>query len=161
VGDYGGRKWEKGLCRVSVNTDFLSKLKKLTRNFPPVIVSSPILVFIMIKYLCTINNMGPIEKFLTENFNRVITEDKNGIKCLFKHKDNLIEDGVVFFEFAKKGWTKKPISSKRQFVIVDADMRDVLQFLNQYYNLNEEDYHQVRSSIINMSIESVEKFYGD
>ena len=104
--------------------------------------------------------MGHIEKFLNEKFTKVITEDKNGIKCLFKHNEGIIDDGVVFFEFAKKGWSKKPIMSKRQFVIVDADMTDVLQFLNKYYNLTEEDYHQVRSTIVNMSIKSVEKFFG-
>ena len=104
--------------------------------------------------------MDHIEKFLNEKFTKVITEDKNGIKCLFKHNEGIIDDGVVFFEFAKKGWSKKPIMSKRQFVIVDADMADVLQFLNKYYNLTEEDYHQVRSTIVNMSIKSVEKFFG-
>jgi hypothetical protein len=67
----------------------------------------------------------------------------------------------VFFEFAKKGWSKKPIMSKRQFVIVDADMTDVLEFLNRYYNLTEEDYQKVRSTIVNISIECVEKFFGD
>ena len=103
--------------------------------------------------------MDHIEKFLNEKFTKVITEDKMGIKCLFKHNEGIIDDGVVFFEFAKKGWSKKPIMSKRQFVIVDADMTDVLQFLNKYYNLTEEDYHQVRSTIVNMSIESVEKFF--
>ena len=104
--------------------------------------------------------MDHIEKFLNEKFTKVITEDKMGIKCLFKHNEGIIDDGVVFFEFAKKGWSKKPIMSKRQFVIVDADMTDVLQFLNKYYNLTEEDYHQVRSTIVNMSIKSVEKFFG-
>ena len=103
--------------------------------------------------------MDHIEKFLNEKFTKVITEDKNGIKCIFKHKEGLINEGVVFFEFAKKGWSKKPIVSKRQFVIVDAHMGDVLQFLNKYYNLNEEDYHQVRSTIVNISIESVERFF--
>ena len=51
--------------------------------------------------------------------------------------------------------------SKRQFVIVDADMTDVLEFLNRYYNLTEEDYQKVRSTIVNISIECVEKFFGD
>ena len=105
--------------------------------------------------------MDHIEKFLNEHFTQRITEDKNGIKCLFKHKEGLIDDGVVFFEFAKKGWSKKPIMSKRQFVIVDADMKDVLEFLNRYYNLTEEDYQKVRSTIVNISIEFVEKFFGD
>lgn len=103
--------------------------------------------------------MDHIDKFLNEHFTRVVTEDKNGIKCIFKHKEGLINEGVVFFEFAKKGWSKKPIVSKRQFIIVDAQMTDVLEFLNRYYNLNEDDYQKVRSTIVNMSIESVEKFF--
>lgn len=104
--------------------------------------------------------MNQIEKFLNEQFIQVVTEDKMGIKCLFKHKDGLINDGVVFFEFAKKGWKKKPIMGKRKFVIVDANMTDVLQFLNNYFNLDEEYYQRVRSTIVNISIECVEKFYG-
>ena len=104
--------------------------------------------------------MKAIEKFLKEQYTQSVVEDKMGIKCLFKHKDGLTDDGVVFFEFAKKKWSKKPILSKRQFVIVDADMGDVLQFLNQYYNLNENDYQEIRSLIVNMSIDRVEKFFN-
>ena len=104
--------------------------------------------------------MTEIEKFLNEQFTQVITEDKMGIKCLYKHKEGVIDDGVVFFEFAKKKWSKKHIMNKRQFVIVDADMGDVLQFLNQYYNLSENDYQEIRSLIVNMSIEHVEKFFS-
>lgn len=104
--------------------------------------------------------MDVIEKFLKEQYTQSVVEDKMGIKCLFKHKQGLTDDGVVFFEFAKKKWSKKPILSKRQFVIVDADMGDVLQFLNQYYNLSESDYQQIRSLIVNMSIEHVERFFS-
>ena len=104
--------------------------------------------------------MTEIEKFLNEQFTQVITEDKMGIKCLYKHKEGVIDDGVVFFEFAKKKWSKKPIMNKRQFVIVDADMSDVLQFLHQYYNLSEEDYSNIRHYIINTSIKKVEEFFG-
>ena len=96
--------------------------------------------------------MTEIEKFLNEQFTQVITEDKTGIKCLFKHKEGLIDDGVVFFEFAKKKWSKKPIMSKRQFVIVDCDMSDVLTFLNQYLNINENDFPTIRHYIVNKSI---------
>ena len=104
--------------------------------------------------------MNAIEKFLKEQYTQCVVEDKMGIKCLFKHKQGLTDDGVVFFEFAKKKWSKKPILSKRQFVIVDADMSDVLQFLHQYYNLSEEDYSNIRHYIINTSIKKVEEFFG-
>jgi len=105
--------------------------------------------------------MDAVEKFLKEQFTPKVVEDKMGIKCLFQHKNKLVEDGVVFFEFAKKTWSKKPIMSNRKFIIVDADMSDVLTFLNSYYNLTEEDYSRVRKIIIDMGVEHIEKFYGN
>jgi hypothetical protein len=105
--------------------------------------------------------MEGVEKFLKEQFIPKVVEDKQGIKCLFQHKDKLVEDGVVFFEFAKKKWSKKPIMSNRQFVIVDADMTDVLTFLNSYYNLTEDDFSKVRKVIIDMGVEQVDKFFGN
>ena len=51
--------------------------------------------------------------------------------------------------------------SNRQFVIVDADMTDVLTFLNSYYNLTEEDYSKVRKIIIDMGVKQVDKFFGN
>jgi hypothetical protein len=80
---------------------------------------------------------------------------------LFKHKEGLTEDSVVFFEFAKKQWSKKPIMNKRQYVIVDADTRDLIQFLSNYYNLDEQSYNGVRKIIVDMSIEALDKFYGE
>jgi hypothetical protein len=43
---------------------------------------------------------------------------------------------------------------------VDADMSDVLSFLNTYYNLTEEDYSKVRKIIVEMGVNHVEKFFG-
>ena len=105
--------------------------------------------------------MDPIEKFLKDNYTPTITESKLGVTCLFKHKEGLTEDSVIFFEFAKKGWSKKPITNKRQYVIVDADTKDLIDFLSNYYNLNEENFNEVRKIIINMGIESLDTFYGD
>ena len=105
--------------------------------------------------------MDPIEKFIRDNYTPMITESKLGVTCLFKHKEGLTEDSVIFFEFAKKGWSKKPITNKRQYVIVDADTKDLIDFLSNYYNLNEENFNEVRKIIINMGIESLDTFYGD
>ncbi len=105
--------------------------------------------------------MEEIETFIRDNYTPMITESKLGLSCLFKHKEGLTDDGVVFFEFAKRQWSKKPILNKRQYVIVDADMRDVLDFLSKYYNLTEDNYNDVRKLIVNISIEAMDKFYGD
>jgi hypothetical protein len=105
--------------------------------------------------------MTPIEKFLKESYTPTIQEGKLGISCVFKHKDGVTDDSVVYFEFAKKEWTKKPIVPKRQYIIVDADMRDLLDFLNKYFNLEEENYHDVRKIIVDMAIESLDRFYDN
>ncbi len=105
--------------------------------------------------------MELIKKFIIDNYSPTITESKLGLSCIFKHKDGLTEDSVIFFEFAKKGWSKKPIINKRQYVIVDADTRELLDFLSKYFNLTEENYNDVRKIIINMGIESLDTFYGD
>jgi hypothetical protein len=105
--------------------------------------------------------MEQIEKFLKESYSPTITESKLGLSCLFKHKEGLTEDSVVFFEFAKKEWSRKPIINKRQYVIVDADTKDLLEFLSNYFNLTEENYMGVRKILIDMSIEALDKFYGD
>ena len=105
--------------------------------------------------------MDPIEKFIRDNYTPMITESKLGVTCLFKHKEGLTDDSVIFFEFAKKGWSKKPITNKRQYVIVDADTKELLDFLSKYFNLNEENYNEVRKIIINMGIDAMDTFYGD
>ena len=124
-------------------------------------MSDPIMLLIISKKLLTLMTMEEIETFIRDNYSPMITESKLGMTCLFKHKEGLTDDGVVFFEFAKKQWSKKPILNKRQYVIVDADMRDVLDFLSKYYNLTEESYNDVRKLIVNLSIEAMDKFYGD
>jgi len=105
--------------------------------------------------------MTPIEKFIKDNYTPMITENKEGLQCIFKHKEGITEDSIVYFEFAKKKWDRKPIISNRQYLIVDADTKDLLSFLHTFYNLDEEDYHQVRRLIIEMAMNAIDRFYGD
>ncbi len=51
--------------------------------------------------------------------------------------------------------------NKRQYVIVDADTRELIDFLSKYFNLTEEDYNGLRKILIDISIESLDSFYGD
>ena len=101
-----------------------------------------------------------MEKFIRNNYTPTVEENKDGLQCVFRHKDGLTEDSVVYFEFAKTQWTKKPVMSDRKYVIVDANMRDLLDFLNLNFNLQEEDYHQVRKMIVEMAINALDNFYG-
>jgi hypothetical protein len=105
--------------------------------------------------------MKPIEKFIRDSYTPIIVENKLGLSCLFKHKEGLTEDSVVFFELPKKGWSKKPIVSNRQFMIVDADTRDLIDFLSKYYNLDESNYQEVKRIILLMSTETIRSYYGE
>ena len=51
--------------------------------------------------------------------------------------------------------------NKKQYVIVDADMRDLLEFLSKYFNLSEENFMGVRKILIDMAMDALDKFYGD
>ena len=113
------------------------------------------------KKLLTLRGMEIIKKFLEDNYTTTITKSKLGLSCIFKHKEELTDDSIVFFEFSKKQWSKKPIMNKKQYVIVDADMRDLLEFLSKYFNLSEENFMGVRKILIDMAMDALDKFYGD
>ena len=46
--------------------------------------------------------MTPIEKFIKDNYTPMIDEDKEGMKCVLKHRTNLTDNGVVYFHKFKK-----------------------------------------------------------
>ena len=80
-------------------------------------MSDPIMLLIISKKLLTLMTMEEIETFIRDNYSPMITESKLGMTCLFKHKDGLTDDGVVFFEFAKRQWSNKPIMNKHLWPI--------------------------------------------
>ena len=97
--------------------------------------------------------MEQIEKFLQDKFTPTVEEDKDGMKVVFKSN---ITEGTIWFERAKRGWNKKPLSTNT-YIIVDADMSHMLEFLNRYYNLTEENYHDVRKLLIDMGMDVMEQ----
>jgi len=101
--------------------------------------------------------MDYVEKFINDYFTPQVGEDKRGMKVVYKSKTST-DDGVVWFERAKTGWSRKPIT-QNHFIIVDADMGGVLEHLNRYYNLSEEEYPMVRRTIIDMSIDVINKHF--
>jgi hypothetical protein len=94
--------------------------------------------------------MTPIEKFIKENYTPIIDEDKEGMKCVLKHKNKLTEDGVVYFHKWAKN-KKKDV----EYLIVDAHIDDICEFLYTYYNLVEDDKEMVKEIIVGMSIQKI------
>lgn len=102
-----------------------------------------------------------IEKFIDENFTPVVNDDGDNVTIIYEGKVGGIENGIVWMETAKKGWSKKPIQNKNKYIIVDADLTGVLEFLNRYYSLSEEDYGLVRRILIEHSMDSLEEHRWD
>lgn len=102
-----------------------------------------------------------IRRFIGDNYDRVIVDGVTGIECKFVHREGLTGDSVVYFEFSKRGWVKKPIMTKRQYVIVDANTRELIEFLNMYYNLDEGSYGMVRRIIIELAMDEMEGYVRD
>ena len=57
--------------------------------------------------------MEEIREFIEESFTPRVEEDMNGIKVVFT---STVGDGIIWFEPAKRGWSKKPLSTN-QYII--------------------------------------------
>lgn len=97
--------------------------------------------------------MEEIREFIETSFTPRVAEDMNGIKVIFT---STVGDGTIWFEPAKRGWSKKPLSTN-QYIIVDAELSHVLTFLNRYYQLDESNYHDIRRMFIDIGMNTVDK----
>ena len=98
-------------------------------------------------------SMKEIREFIEESFTPRVDEDMNGVKVIFS---STVGEGTIWFEPAKRGWNRKPLSTN-QYIIVDADLTHVLTFLNRYYQLNEENYHDIRRMFIQLGMDMVDR----
>ena len=100
--------------------------------------------------------MDKIVEFIGEHFTPKVNEDMNGMKVIFEPTTETVGKGTIWFEKAKRGWNKKPLSTNT-YIIVDADLTNVLTFLNRYFNLNEENYHDIRRVFIDMGMDVMDR----
>ena len=98
-------------------------------------------------------DMKEIREFIEESFTPRVDEDMNGMKVIFT---STVGDGTIWFERAKRGWSKKPLSTN-QYIIVDADLGHVLTFLNRYYQLNEDNYQDIRRMFIQLGMDMIDQ----
>lgn len=102
-----------------------------------------------------------IERFIDDNFKPRVEDNGDNVTIVYEGKVGGIDNGIVWMETAKKGWSTKPIQSKNKYIIVDADLSGVLEFLNRYYGLEEEDYGLVRRILIEHAMDSLEEYRWD
>jgi len=101
-----------------------------------------------------------IRNFIEKYYDLRVNEDKNGMKVLFVPKgEGVLEENVVWFERAKRGWSRKPIPTRNDFVIVDAHLTPLLDFMHSYFSLNQDNYPEVRRTLVEMSIEVIDNHF--
>jgi hypothetical protein len=100
-----------------------------------------------------------IEKFIDRNHKITLTEDSQGIKIIFSPiVGGLNTESTIWLTPAKRGWNKKPVMYKNQYIITDANTSNLMEFLNKYINLSEDNYHDIRRVIINKAIKIMEDY---
>ena len=96
-------------------------------------------------------------QFIEKHFTPRVTEDKNGMCVVLTNNSEVMPECKVWFERAKKGWSRKPIKTKNTYIITNADVYPLLDFMDKYMGLKEDDYEPVRISLVHYAMEIIDK----
>lgn len=100
-----------------------------------------------------------IERLINKTHKVEVTENPNGLTVtLIPLSEGQTTKSTIWLEPLKRSWFTKPIIYKNQYIIVDADTKDLLEFLHRYISLDEGKFSEVRRMVINRSIKEVEKY---
>lgn len=96
-------------------------------------------------------------KFIEEHFTPRVSEDKNGMCVTLKNNSEIVPDCKVWFEKAKRGWNKKPISYRNTYIITNAEVGPLLDFMDIYMGLGEDDYNEIRVVLVHYTMDIIDK----
>ena len=91
-----------------------------------------------------------VQKYYTPT----ITESSKGVVVTFVPKGHSGPEAVVWFEQAKRGFLRKPISTNR-WMMVDCDLRPIHDMIDKYFLLKEGDYDVTRITLSNLAHEAL------
>lgn len=94
--------------------------------------------------------------YIKKNFTPTVTEDMNGMKVILTNDSEVVPECIIWFEKAKRGWSKKPINTN-QYIIVDAYLLPLFEFLTKYMGIEEERYQELRMEVIHYSMDIMDK----
>ena len=94
--------------------------------------------------------------YIKKNFTPTVTEDMNGMKVILTNDSEVVPECIIWFEKAKRGWSKKPINTN-QYIIVDAYLLPLFEFLTKYMGIGEERYQELRMEVIHYSMDIMDK----
>jgi hypothetical protein len=77
----------------------------------------------------------------------------------FTPKGHSGPEAIVWFENAKKGFQRKPISTN-QWMMVDCDLKPIHELLNKYFTITEGDFNVTRMTLSAIAHETLKGFQG-
>ncbi len=100
-----------------------------------------------------------IRKIISQYYTPTITESSKGVVVTFTPKGHSGPEAIVWFENAKKGFQRKPISTN-QWMMVDCDLKPIHELLNKYFTITEGDFNVTRMTLSAIAHETLKGFQG-
>lgn len=100
-----------------------------------------------------------IRKIISQYYTPTITESSKGVVVTFTPKGHSGPEAIVWFENAKKGFQRKPISTN-QWMMVDCDLKPIHELLSKYFTITEGDFNVTRMTLSAIAHETLKGFQG-
>jgi len=95
-----------------------------------------------------------IRLIVSKYYTPTISESSKGVVVTFVPKGHSGPEAVVWFEQAKRGFLRKPLSTNR-WMMVDCDLRPIHDMIDKYFLLKEGDYDVTRITLSNLAHEAL------
>jgi hypothetical protein len=100
-----------------------------------------------------------IRKIISQYYTPTISESSKGVVVTFTPKGHSGPEAIIWFENAKKGFQRKPISTN-QWMMVDCDLKPIHELLNKYFTITEGDFNVTRMTLSAIAHETLKGFQG-
>ena len=108
--------------------------------------------------LLTVTSVN-IREVIHKYYTPMVSESSKGVVDTFVPNGHSGPEAVVWFEQAKRGFFRKPISTNR-WMMVDCDLRPIHDLLNKYFLLKEGDFNITRLTLSNLAHEVLMEVMG-
>lgn len=100
-----------------------------------------------------------IREVIHKYYTPMVSESSKGVVVTFVPNGHSGPEALVWFENAKRGFFRKPISTNR-WMMVDCDLRPIHDLLNKYFLLREGDFNITRLTLSNLAHEVLMEVMG-
>jgi|32_taG_2_1085360.scaffolds.fasta_scaffold28518_3 hypothetical protein len=100
-----------------------------------------------------------ITLIVRQYYTPTVEETSKGLVVRFSPNGHSGPEALVWFENAKRGFFRKPLSTNR-WMMVDCDLRPIHDLLHKFFHLSEGDFNVTRLTLSNLAHESLMEAMG-